>query len=95
MDTSIRKRRPNLKRILDRQAKVTKSMTNAVNLTERSLRKRDKTNQRSSEDESGTNRTSGTPQLNFVVEKVSERHVRKYGATSCVVRAHMEGKPRI
>ena len=51
MDTSIRKRRPNLKKKLDRQAKVTKL---------------------------------------FVVEKVSERHVKKYGATSCVIRAHME-----
>ena len=29
-------------------------------------------------------------EVNFVLEKVSKRHVRKYGVNSCVYQAHLE-----
>ena len=35
----------------------------------------------------------GEAEVSFNVEKVSERHVRKFGATSCVFRVTMAEKP--
>ena len=81
IEKELRRRKPNLPKILDLQRRTTKLLLQSTGYLERSLAATPDT---TSVPHDQTNADHG---LKFDIRKVSERHVRKYQASSCVYRA--------
>jgi hypothetical protein len=77
IDRELSKRKTNLSKVMAFQKKSTKLLNQALKYV----------NKRENLKRSGNLETPKT--VNFNVEKVSERFVKKFGATSCVYRATM------
>ena len=77
IDRELFKRKTNLSKVMAFQKKSTKLLNQALKYV----------NKRENLKRSGNLETPKT--VNFNVEKVSERFVKKFGATSCVYRATM------
>ena len=77
LDRELSKRKTNLSKVMAFQKKSTKLLNQALKYV----------NKRENLKRSGNLETPKT--VNFNVEKVSERFVKKFGATSCVYRATM------
>ena len=88
IEKELRKRKPNLTRILDLQRRTTKLLLQSTEYLERSLAA---SNNTTSVPRDQTNADHG---LKFDIRKVSERHVRKYQASSCVYRASVANEDR-
>ena len=80
IDRELTKRRSDLTKVLLWQKKATKFLNQALNY----VKKRDEIKRL------GHLETEVTKSINFNIEKVSERFVKKFGATSCVFRAKMQ-----
>jgi hypothetical protein len=80
IDRELTKRRSDLTKVLLWQKKATK----LLNLTLNYVKKRDELKRLERSE------TEVTKSINFNLEKVPERFVKKFGATSCVFRAKMQ-----
>lgn len=84
-------RDPNLKKVLTYQKNAAKFMSQATECFQNSVRAYGE-HQETFPDEAMEKlwKPSKDSEVAFVLEKISERHVEKYNANSCVFRARME-----